>query len=143
MPIPVLCPGHGTLIRIPLDQPPSLHLLRGCFARSFVRRLRRYYAAVRLPVIVHRRRASSDFPTRSPEVRKVIYTTNAIESLNMTLRKVTKNRASFPNDEAALKLLYMALVNISKKWTRPIYDWKAALNQFAIVYEGRLPEIDL
>ena len=64
MPIPVLCPGHGTLIRIPLDQPPSLRLLRGCLVRSFVRRLRRYYAAVRLPVIVHRRRASSDFPTR-------------------------------------------------------------------------------
>ena len=64
MPFPVLCPGHGTLIRIPLDQPPSLHLLRRCLMRSFVRRLRRYYAAVRLPVVVHRRRASSDFPTR-------------------------------------------------------------------------------
>jgi hypothetical protein len=64
MPSPVLCPGHGTLIRIPLDQPPSLHLLRGCLGRSFVRRLRGYYPAVRLPVVVHRRRASSDFPTR-------------------------------------------------------------------------------
>ena len=80
------------------------------------------------------------FFAHPPEVRKVIYTTNAIESLNMSLRKVTKNRASFPNDEAALKLLYMALKNISKKWTMPIQDWKAALNQFAIVYEGRLPE---
>jgi putative transposase len=79
------------------------------------------------------------FFAHPPEVRKVIYTTNAIESLNMSLRKVTKNRSSFPNDEAALKLLYMALRNISKKWTLPIRDWKAALNQFAIVYEGRLP----
>lgn len=80
------------------------------------------------------------FFAHPPEVRKVIYTTNAIESLNMSLRKVTKNRGSFPNDEAALKLLYLALGNISKKWTMPIRDWKAALNQFAIVYEGRMPE---
>ena len=79
------------------------------------------------------------FFAHPPDVRKVIYTTNAIESLNMSLRKVTKNRSSFPNDEAALKLLYMALRNISKKWTLPIRDWKGALNQFAIVYEGRLP----
>jgi putative transposase len=74
-----------------------------------------------------------------PEIRKVIYTTNAIESINMSLRKVTKNRGSFPNDDAALRLLYMALGNISKKWKRPIYDWTGALNQFAIAYEGRLP----
>jgi len=80
------------------------------------------------------------FFAHPPEIRKVIYTTNAIESLNMTLRKVTKNRGLFPNDEAALKLMYMALVNASKKWTMPIQDWKAALNQFAIVYEDRLPE---
>src|ERR1041385_615010 len=79
------------------------------------------------------------FFAHPPEVRKVIYTTNTIESLNMCLRKVTKNRGSFPNDEAALKLLYLALANISKKWTMPIRDWKAALNQFAIVYEGRMP----
>jgi len=79
------------------------------------------------------------FFAHPPEVRKVIYTTNAIESLNMSLRKVTKNRGSFPNDEAVLKLLYLALANISKKWTMPIRDWKAALNQFAIVYEGRMP----
>jgi len=79
------------------------------------------------------------FFAHPPEVRRVIYTTNAIESLNMSLRKVTKNRGSFPNDEAVLKLLYLALGNISKKWTMPIRDWKAALNQFAIVYEGRMP----
>ena len=64
MPSPVLCPGHGTLIHIPLDQQPSLHLLRGCLVHSLVRRLRQYYAAVRLPVIVHHRRASTDFPIR-------------------------------------------------------------------------------
>ena len=74
-----------------------------------------------------------------PEIRKVIYTTNAIESLNMSLRKVTKNRGSFPNDAAMFKLLYLALNNIAKKWSRPIRDWKAALNRFAILFEGRMP----
>jgi putative transposase len=74
-----------------------------------------------------------------PEIRKVIYTTNAIESLNMSLRKVTKARGSFPNDEAVCKLLFLALRNIAKKWTMPLHDWKAALNRFAIIYENRLP----
>ena len=74
----------------------------------------------------------------APEIRKVIYTTNAIESLNMTLRKTLKTRASFPNDEAALKLIYLALKNIQKKWTMPIRDWGAAVNQFAIKFEGRV-----
>ena len=73
-------------------------------------------------------------------IRKAIYTTNAIESLNRSLRKVTKNRGSFPNDESALKLLYLALTNISKKWTMPIRLWKQALNQFAILFPGRLEE---
>ena len=72
------------------------------------------------------------------EIRKVIYTTNAIESLNMTLRKVIKNRASFPNDDAVKKLLYLALQNAAKKWTMPIRDWGAAINQFAINFEGRV-----
>lgn len=75
----------------------------------------------------------------SPEIRKVIYTTNAIESLNMSLRKVTKNRGSFPNDESMFKLLYLALNNIAKKWTLPIRDWKAALNRFSIVFGDRMP----
>ena len=79
------------------------------------------------------------FFAHPPEIRKVIYTTNAIESLNMSLRKVTKARGSFPNDEAVSKLLYLALRNIAKKWTMPIRDWKAALNRFAIIYENRLP----
>ena len=69
----------------------------------------------------------------------MIYTTNAIESLNMSLRKVTKARSSFPNDEAVIKLLYLALRNIDKKWTMPIQNWKAALNRFAIIYEDRVP----
>lgn len=73
------------------------------------------------------------------EIRKVIYTTNAIESINMSLRKVTKNRGSFPNDEAIFKLFFLALRNIAKKWTMPIRDWKAALNRFTILFEGRMP----
>ncbi len=78
-----------------------------------------------------------DYP---PEVRRVIYTTNAIESVNMSLRKITKNRGSFPNDEALLKLFYLALNNISKKWTMPIRDWKSALNRFTIQFEDRMPQ---
>lgn len=73
------------------------------------------------------------------EIRKVIYTTNAVESLNMSLRKVIKTRGSFPNEEAATKLLYLALERAARKWTRPVADWKAALNRFAILYEERLP----
>jgi putative transposase len=73
------------------------------------------------------------------EIRRVIYTTNAIESLNYSLRKIIKNRSLFPNDEAVFKLLYLALKNIEKKWTMPIRDWKRALQQFAIVFEGRMP----
>lgn len=72
------------------------------------------------------------------DIRKVIYTTNAIESLNMSLRKVTKNRGHFPSDEAMFKLLYLALKNIAKKWTMPIRDWKSALNQFSIMFEERM-----
>ncbi len=78
-----------------------------------------------------------DYP---PEIRKVIYTTNAIESINMSLRKVIKTRASFPTDEAVTKLFYLALNNISKKWTMPIRDWKAALNRFTIQFEERMPQ---
>lgn len=76
-----------------------------------------------------------DYP---PEIRKVIYTTNAIESINMSLRKVIKTRASFPTDDAVNKLFYLALNNISKKWTMPLRDWKAALNRFTIQFEERM-----
>jgi putative transposase len=73
------------------------------------------------------------------DIRKAIYTTNAIESMNMTLRKVLRNHRSFPTDESAMKVIYLAIHNISKKWTMPIRDWKAALNRFAIEFEGRFP----
>jgi putative transposase len=79
------------------------------------------------------------FFAHPPEIRKIMYTTNAIESLNMSLRKVTKARGSFPNDEAVSKLLYLALRNIAKKWTVAVPNWKDALNRFAIIYEDRLP----
>ncbi len=78
-----------------------------------------------------------DYP---PEIRKVIYTTNAIESINMSLRKVIKTRSSFPTDEAVSKLFYLALNNISKKWTMPIRDWKGALNRFTIQFEDRISQ---
>ena len=71
-------------------------------------------------------------------IRKAIYTTNAIESLNMTLRKVIKNRASFPNDNACRKILYLSLERVSKKWTMPIRDWGRAINQFAIMFGDRV-----
>src|SRR5947209_7048198 len=73
------------------------------------------------------------------EIRRAVYTTNTIESLNAALRKVSKNRSLFPNDEAVFKLMYLALRNISKRWTMPIPNWSAALNQFAILFDGRLP----
>jgi len=73
-----------------------------------------------------------------PEIRKVIYTTNAIESLNMSLRKMTRNRGSFPNDESMLKQLYLAFNNIANKWTMPIRNWKAALNRFSILFGDRM-----
>jgi len=77
-----------------------------------------------------------DYP---PEIRKVIYTTNAIESVNMSLRKLTKNRGgAFPTDEALVKLFYLVLRNISKKWTLPIRDWKAALIRFTIQFGERI-----
>ena len=78
-----------------------------------------------------------DYPA---EIRKVIYTTNAIESVNMSLRKVTKSRGSFPNDDALIKLYYLAVRNISKKWTMPIQNWKAALNRFTIMFDERMPQ---
>jgi putative transposase len=81
----------------------------------------------------------NEFFSYPDEIRKAIYTTNAVESLNYSLRKVTKSRAAFPTDEAVLKLLYLALTNASRKWTMPIHDWGAALNQFALFFGGRVP----
>lgn len=78
-----------------------------------------------------------DFP---PDIRKAIYTTNAIESVNSVIRKFTRNRKIYPSEESALKLVYMAILEASKKWTKPIRHWKQALNHFAIMYEGRMPD---
>ena len=76
----------------------------------------------------------SEFFKYPEEIRRVIYTTNAIESLNASLRKVTKNRAAFPDDEAIVKIMYLAISKAAKKWTMPIRNWGMALNQFAILF---------
>ena len=73
------------------------------------------------------------------DIRHAIYTTNVIESVNSSIRHITNNRALFPNDEAVSKLLYLALNNASKKWTMPIQNWKQAMQQFAIMFDGRVP----
>ena len=73
------------------------------------------------------------------DIRKVIYTTNAVESVNMTLRKASRNHRIFPNDEAVIKVMYLAGQLISRKWTMPLRDWSAAMNQFSILFEGRVP----
>jgi transposase-like protein len=79
-----------------------------------------------------------DFP---PAIRRAIYTTNAIESVNSVIRKFTRNRKIYPNEESALKLVFMAIREAAKKWTMPIHHWKQALNHFAILYEDRIPEL--
>lgn len=77
-----------------------------------------------------------DFPD---EIRKIIYTTNAIESLNSVIRKSINNRKIFPNDRSALKVIYLATLKASEKWTMSLRDWRSAMNRFAIEFEGRLP----
>jgi len=72
------------------------------------------------------------------DIRKAIYTTNAIESLNSVIRKVIKKRNLFPTDDSAKKVIYLAIQEASKKWTMPIRNWKPALNRFMIEFEGRL-----
>jgi putative transposase len=81
-----------------------------------------------------------DFP---PPIRKAIYTTNAIESVNSVIRKFTRNRKIYPNEESALKIVYMAISEASKKWTMPVRNWKQALNYFAILFENRMPTTGL
>ena len=76
------------------------------------------------------------------EIRRAVYTTNAVESLNMTLREVIKTKGSFPSEEAAFKLLYLALRNAAKKWKMPIKQWSQAMQAFSIIYEGRVPTLD-
>ncbi len=78
-----------------------------------------------------------DYP---PDIRKAIYTTNAIESLNSVIRKSTRQRKIFPNDESAKKVVFLATRSASQKWTMPIRNWKAALNQFIIQFEDRVTD---
>jgi putative transposase len=80
--------------------------------------------------------AMFDFP---PAIRKAIYTTNAIESVNSVIRKFTRNRKQYPSAESAVKLIWLAISEAAKKWTMPIVGWKQALNHFAVLFEGRLP----
>jgi transposase-like protein len=77
-----------------------------------------------------------DYPA---DIRKAIYTTNAIESVNRSLRKVLKTKGAFPDEDSVFKLLYLALNNIAKKWTMPIHNWKAALARFALEFPDRFP----
>jgi putative transposase len=80
--------------------------------------------------------AMFEFP---PEIRKAMYTTNAIESVNSVIRKFTRNRKQYPSADSAVKLIYLAISEASRRWTMPIVGWKQALNHFAILFEGRLP----
>jgi len=79
-------------------------------------------------------------PNYPPDIRKAIYTTNAIESLNSVIRKATKKRKLFPTDDSAKKVIYLAIREASKKWTMPIRNWKRALNRFIIEFEDRLTD---
>jgi transposase-like protein len=74
------------------------------------------------------------------EIRKAIYTTNAIESLSSVIRKALKKRKLFPTDDSAKKVIYLAIQDASKKWTMPIRHWKLALNRFMIEFESRLAD---
>lgn len=97
----------------------------------------------RFPVISRKWRANwanlTPFFDYPPEIRKVMYTTNAIEALNAQLTKVTRKRGAFPTPEAVRKVLYLAIDRASERWTRPVQDWTAALNHLSIVFEGRVP----
>ena len=81
----------------------------------------------------------TEFFNYPKDVRRTIYTTNAIESLNFSLRKVTRNKSSFPDDNSIYKVMYLAIKNASARWTMPIKDWGLAVNQFAILFDGRVP----
>jgi transposase-like protein len=99
---------------------------------------------VKFPTVVAAWRRAWDrvipFFAFPPEVRRVIYTTNAIESVNARVRKIIKTRGHFPSDDAASKLIWLALRNITADWGRPVAHWKAAMNQFAMLYEDRFTQ---
>lgn len=98
---------------------------------------------VRYPMISKSWRSNwenlNEFFAYPTDIRKAIYTTNAIESLNSSMRKVTQKRSAFPTDDAIFKVMYLALTKAEKKWTMPIRDWGAALNQFAVYFGDRVP----
>ena len=82
----------------------------------------------------------TEFFNYPKDIRRAIYTTNAIESLNFSLRKVTRNKSSFPDDDSIYKVMYLAIKNASTRWTMSIKDWGLAVNQFAILFDGRVPD---
>nr|VFK03248.1 MAG: Transposase (or an inactivated derivative) [Candidatus Kentron sp. H]VFK03728.1 MAG: Transposase, Mutator family [Candidatus Kentron sp. H]VFK06238.1 MAG: Transposase (or an inactivated derivative) [Candidatus Kentron sp. H] len=75
------------------------------------------------------------------DIRRAIYTTNAIEAVHRQFRKLTKTKGAFPSDNSLLKLLYVGIQNASKKWTMPISNWSLTLSQLSIYFEGRLDEV--
>ncbi len=80
----------------------------------------------------------STFFKYPPQIRRIIYTTNTLEGFNRQLRKVTKSKSVFPTDESLRKSLYLATMDIMKKWTMPIANWGQTIAQFAVIFEGRL-----
>ena len=85
---------------------------------------------------------TATYPDPPLDIRKAIYTTNSVESLNRSLRKIIKTRGGFPNEEAALKLLSLASRQAAKKWTMPIHHWREALNHFTILWPERMPALE-
>ena len=80
-----------------------------------------------------------DYPD---ETRRIIYATNAVESVNSVIRKATNARKIFPSDQSAMKVIYLTIENASKKWSMPLRDWKPAINQFMIMYQDRMPNFN-
>ena len=81
----------------------------------------------------------TEFFNYPKDIRRAIYTTNAIESLNFSLRKITRNKSSFQDDDSIYKIMYLAIKNAGTHWTMPIKDWVPAVNQFTILFDGRIP----
>jgi putative transposase len=88
---------------------------------------------------VANRNELTEFFNYPEPVRKAIYTTNAIESLNYSLRKITRNKSSFPDDDSIYKVMFLAIRNASQRWTMPIRQWGLARNQFVILFGDRVP----
>ena len=82
----------------------------------------------------------STFFKYPPEIRRLIYTTNPIENFNRRIRKITKNKSSFPTDDSLFKILYLIVIDASEKWTMPIHDWGIILNQLRVYFGERMDE---